>query len=209
MAGASVQFFLGLGSRYSYLASTQIAQLESETGCKVQWLPMVSGELMQRRGQNPFERRTSSGDWSGASISGQYSQQYRATDLKRWADLYGVPFHTPKPANMDERRRTLYCVAAELAGCAEAYCRAMFDAMYVANIAVSEDDCLRLAEKITAPEDLRRRVDSGEAEKRHAEIIALAISKGAFGVPTFICGDELFWGNDRLVLLRRHLAKSS
>lgn len=210
MAGAAVQFFFGLGSRYSYLASTQIAQLENETGCRVQWLPMVSGELMRRRGQNPFASRTSSGDWSGVSVSGQYSEAYRATDLKRWADLYGVPFQTPKPARMDERRRTLYCVAAELAGHAAAYCRAMFDAMYVAHIAIGEEDCLRLADSIDiAPDFLRSRVDSGEAEKRHDEIVKLAVSKGVFGVPTFICGDELFWGNDRLVLLRHRLAKSS
>ena len=206
---ATVQFFFGLGSRYSYLASTQIAQLEKEAGCRVQWLPMVSADLMQRRKQNPFAARTANGDWSGVSVSGQYSEQYRDTDLKRWADLYGVPFQTPKSARMDERRRTLYCVAAELAGHGPAYCRAMFDAMYVSNIAVGEDDCLRLAGSIdVAPDLLRRRLDSGEAEKRHDETITLALSKGAFGVPTFVCDNELFWSNDRLVLLRRHLAKS-
>lgn len=210
MAGATVQFFFGLGSRYSYLASTQIAQLEAETGCRVQWLPIISGDLMRRRGQNPFASRTSSGDWSGVSISGQYSEQYRATDLKRWAELYDVPFHAPKPSRTDERRRTLYCVAAALAGHAAAYSRAMFDALYVANVAVGEDDCLRLADSINvAPDLLRARVDSGEAEKRHGEIIALALSKSAFGVPTFVCGDELFWGNDRLCLLRHHLRTSS
>ena len=209
MAGATVQFFFGLGSRYSYLASTQIAQLENETACRVQWLPMVSVDLMQRRKQNPFTARTATGDWSGVSISGQYSEQYRETDLKRWADLYGVPFQTPKPARMDERRRTLYCVAAELAGRGAAYCRAMFDAMYVSNIAVGEDDCLRLAGSIdVAPDLLRSHMDSGAAEKRHDEIVMLALSKGALGVPTFVCKDELFWGNDRLILLRDRLTKS-
>ena len=28
-----------------------------------------------------------------------------------------------------------------------------------------------------------------------------------FGVPTFVVGDEVFWGNDRLPLLRHHLRK--
>ncbi|MBV1920349.1 MAG: DsbA family protein [Pseudomonadales bacterium] len=28
---------------------------------------------------------------------------------------------------------------------------------------------------------------------------------GLFGVPTFVVGDQLFWGNDRLELLRHHL----
>ncbi len=36
-----------------------------------------------------------------------------------------------------------------------------------------------------------------------------AVEKGAFGAPTFAVGDQLFWGNDRIVLLERHLARSS
>ena len=33
-----------------------------------------------------------------------------------------------------------------------------------------------------------------------------AMNAGVFGVPTFITNGELFWGNDRLILLRHHLA---
>ena len=33
--------------------------------------------------------------------------------------------------------------------------------------------------------------------------------RGAFGVPTFFVGDRMFWGNDRLVLLRHHLTQSA
>ncbi|NES17520.1 MAG: hypothetical protein F6K41_00835 [Symploca sp. SIO3E6] len=32
-----------------------------------------------------------------------------------------------------------------------------------------------------------------------------ALDAGVFGVPTFIVSGELFWGNDRLVLLRHYL----
>jgi 2-hydroxychromene-2-carboxylate isomerase len=34
-----------------------------------------------------------------------------------------------------------------------------------------------------------------------------AYRRGASGVPTFLVGGSLPWGNDRLVLLRRHLTK--
>ena len=37
------------------------------------------------------------------------------------------------------------------------------------------------------------------------DTIAEAHRRGAFGVPTFFVGDELFWGNDRLPLLRHFL----
>ena len=32
-----------------------------------------------------------------------------------------------------------------------------------------------------------------------------AVDAGVFGVPTFIANGELFWGNDRLILLRHYL----
>src|SRR5439155_20646357 len=34
---------------------------------------------------------------------------------------------------------------------------------------------------------------------------AEAHRRGAFGVPTFFVGDRMFWGNDRLVLVRHYL----
>jgi 2-hydroxychromene-2-carboxylate isomerase len=33
-----------------------------------------------------------------------------------------------------------------------------------------------------------------------------AVRRGAFGVPTFFLGAQMFWGNDRLALLRSALA---
>ena len=33
-----------------------------------------------------------------------------------------------------------------------------------------------------------------------------ARARGAFGVPTFFVGEQMFWGNDRLVILEAALA---
>ena len=205
-----VRFFFGLGSRYSYLASTQIAALEKDTGCAVAWLPMASGALMAHRGQNPFAARNAAGNWSGVSVSEQYNEQYRRTDLVRWAKLYNVPYLEPLDPIMGGNRRTLYCVAAEMLGQSACYCAGMFKSMYVDNIATTEDDCLGLAREIGADADrLRELVESGAAERRHEEIIALALELKVFGVPSFVVDGELFWGNDRLVLLRHYLKQTS
>jgi 2-hydroxychromene-2-carboxylate isomerase len=32
-----------------------------------------------------------------------------------------------------------------------------------------------------------------------------AVQRGAFGAPTFFVGEQMFWGNDRLVLLEAYL----
>jgi 2-hydroxychromene-2-carboxylate isomerase len=45
------------------------------------------------------------------------------------------------------------------------------------------------------------------AAPRGPEGAAEAHSAGAFGVPTFVVDDRMFWGNDRLVLVRHFLKK--
>ena len=39
--------------------------------------------------------------------------------------------------------------------------------------------------------------------------VSEAHQRGAFGVPTFFVGEHMFWGNDRMVLLRHFLLKDS
>ena len=50
----TVQFYYSLGSRYSYLAMTQLAKLQESTGCQVDWQPLNSEKLLARRGIGPF-----------------------------------------------------------------------------------------------------------------------------------------------------------
>ena len=40
---------------------------------------------------------------------------------------------------------------------------------------------------------------------KHRVWVQVGIARGAFGVPTFFVGERMFWGNDRLVLVRHAL----
>lgn len=201
-----VTFYFGFGSRYSYLAATQVSALEREMDIHVIWRPLTSGVLMNRRGQNPFATRDASGNWAGAAISGQYNEAYRRTDLARWARLYNVPYNEPRDPLMDGTRRAFYAVAAEIQGLAAPFSRALFASIYEDGTATAEDDCLGIARAVGLDEKkLTDDLASGAAAARHDAFVSEAIAQGAFGVPTFIVGKELFWGNDRLVLLRAHL----
>ncbi len=81
-----IDFYYGLGSRYSYLASTQLERIAAETGCRFDWHPLKSGALMDLRGGHPFH---------GAPASGQYEWPYRRLDAEAWAEYYGVPYREP------------------------------------------------------------------------------------------------------------------
>src|SRR5947207_9995256 len=79
-------FYYSFGSRYSCLASTQIAKLERETGCRVRWYPVNGPDIRKLRGRDPF---------AAEPLSGQYEWTYRRYDAECWANYYGVAFREP------------------------------------------------------------------------------------------------------------------
>lgn len=195
---ATVDFYYSIGSRYSYLAATQMAALECDTGAAVRWRPLYSGLLMQRRGMDPFH---------GPPASGQYEPAYRSRDVARWARFYGVPFHDPDWTALDWQRLALAAVAADRLGSAAQFTLRLYDAVF-GNGCTPQGDAHLAAIAGDIGLDGAAFLDalnSRETASRHEQTISEALAAGVFGVPSFVVRDELFWGNDRLVLLREHL----
>ncbi|MFN9061920.1 MAG: hypothetical protein ACK5WL_18360, partial [Pseudanabaena sp.] len=59
----TIDFYYGLGSRYSYLAASQIPRIQSQFDCKFIWKPLFSGALIRLRPHNPFTDQPSSGQY--------------------------------------------------------------------------------------------------------------------------------------------------
>ena len=192
-----VDFYLGLGSRYSYLAASQVDRLEAQYGCRFAWKPIASGALIDRRGDNPFRREDG---------VGQYDPSYREYDAKAWAAHYGIPFREPAPFDVEADVPALACLAAERQGAVVPCCRRLFELIF-AEGAVIDDKAIdalpaRLGLDRTA---FRRALGSPDTRARHETLIDEAAARGAFGVPTFFLEDRMFWGNDRLPLLEAAL----
>lgn len=196
---AQIEFYFGLGSRYSYLAFTQLPRLEATHECTFSLHPLSSVELMEMRGRSPF---------LGTPLSGQYEWGYRQRDAEAWAAYYGVPFREPQPLPEDHRLLARACHAAALQQELRTYCGAMLEAVFVTNDSIDHETCFRLAARIGL-EDARFRRDIEGTEVDHAVTSAVrqACGRGAFGVPTFVVDGKLYWGNDRIVLLEHHLSR--
>lgn len=198
-----MSFYFGAGSRYSYLAATQLSALEAETGARFDWLAVDSARLIAMRGHNPF---------AAPDGVGQYDWNYRRRDAEAWADLYGVPFREPHGRiALDPDLFSRACAVARRLGAAEAYARALFRAVFADDLpAVDRAVCIERAVEAgldraafaDALDDAGTRVECGRVMRE-------AVGRGAFGVPTFVLGGRLFWGNDRLVLLRHALLRAS
>ena len=193
-AAATVDFIYGLGSRYSYLASTQIARVTRETGATFRWQPISTHALLARRADDPFT----------PGAVGQYDWDYRRRDAEAWARHYGVPFNDPiGRLAYEPMLPALAALAAGRQGRTDAMSHRLFRLIFV-------DDRTTFGPREVIAEGaslgldvarFRADLDSEELVQEHERCLLEVESCGVFGVPTFFYRDQLYWGNDRLVLL--------
>ena len=192
----TVDFYYGLGSRYSYLAATQIEGLEQGYDVSVDWHPLTSGALMDLREQNPFH---------GEPSSGQYDWDYRQRDAEDWADFYGVPFIEPVGRlEFDRDMPALACVVAKRLGAVVDFSHEMFRMIFAQHRdSLTHDDAIAAAEEVGFDRQIFAELLSSDGIRaEHDRDLAIARDRGTFGVPTFFVGGRMFWGNDRLPLVR-------
>jgi 2-hydroxychromene-2-carboxylate isomerase len=201
MDGAAVvDAYLGLGSRYSYLASTQLDRIGAETGAAFNWIPIVSPDLYPA-GRNPFE---------GPPVSGQYDWSYRKQDARAWAEFYRVPFREPMGRlQFEPRELVLAALAADRWQARAAMMKRLFAAVFIEDrTRIDRSALVQCAAEIGLDKDaFGRALDDDVTDRERARITEEAKARGVFGVPFFLVGDRAFFGNDRLVLLEHHLKR--
>ncbi len=99
--------------------------------------------------------------------------------------------------------------AAKHLGAVEAYSRRLFEAIFVEGRALAESDLVDLAEDAGLDAAaFRAQLDDPATAETHEATLKAAHRRGAFGVPTFFVGEQMFWGNDRLVLLEHEIRRA-
>jgi 2-hydroxychromene-2-carboxylate isomerase len=193
-----IELFFDIGSPYSYLAASQADAIERRTGAKVRFRPILLGAIFKATGNPPPVGVANKAKWMLA-------------DLKGWADTYGIGFRFPSrfPLNTLTAERAL--TAAERVDgehIARRFALALFDAYWANDRDVSDRAVLAdIASTVglDAPAVMAA-TDAQETKDLLRARTDEAVARGAFGAPTFFVGEEMFFGNDRIVLLERLFA---
>ncbi|MEM9192349.1 MAG: 2-hydroxychromene-2-carboxylate isomerase [Myxococcota bacterium] len=190
-----IEFFFDVGSPYSYLASTQLAGLSERTGCSVRWRPFLLGGVFKAAGNT----------MPGAVAA---KAQWMLGDLKLWSKNYDVPFNfSPHfPLNTIQAQRALSFQEIEDPAGVSAFAEAIFRGFWVDGENVSDPEVIRkLADRAKADhpavvqgDRVIEGIGQQETKDRLRATTDEAVSRGAFGAPTFVVAERLFWGNDRL-----------
>lgn len=188
-----IRFLFDYISPYAYLASTQVRTLGARHGCGAEAVPVLLAGLLGAAGtKGPAEIPV--------------KRDYLFQDILRRARMLGVPVEVPAthPFKPLAALRATGCVAG-----AQRWrlVDALFDAAWVKAQRIDQADVVaRVADALGMDgAALVQTAGLPESKDRLRETTDAAIAAGAFGVPTMLVDEQLFWGVDSLPLLERFL----
>ncbi|CAN5664754.1 hypothetical protein BH09MYX1_BH09MYX1_16750 [soil metagenome] len=195
MGQHKLEVYFDFSSPFAYLGVSQAEAVAERTGATLEWQPMLLGGLFKEIGQVGVPMAS----WSAAK------QEHTFKDLHRWAEYWNVPFKFSSHFPVNTVKAMRCYLALDGAEKKAEFRRRAFTAAWADDKNLADDAVLRDLLGAGADAILAKTQDPAIKE----ELITRtkkAKDIGAFGAPTWVVdGKELFWGQDRLVLVERAL----
>ena len=184
-----VEFWFSIGSTYTYLTVMRMNEIESKHRISLRLMPFSVRQIMLDMDNAPFPPSKAS------------KVKYMWRDIERRAAKYGFPANVPAPYPLQEFDRANNIALVGLQdGWIKDYVLQSYINWFQGGLEAGGDE--NLAKTCNAlsldMEDIIDRSQSQEIEKLYGDQTSAAAKKGIFGSPSFIVGDEVFWGDDRL-----------
>ncbi len=192
-----IECFFDCSSPWTWLAFHNLRPLAAELGVAVHWKPVLVGGIFNAVNPSVYDFRE-----KGVPAK----QAYLRKDLQDWAGHCGLKIVFPPsifPVNSVKAMRG--CLWLQDQGLLEPFADAVFKAYWTDDRDISSDavlaelcnalgiDALAFQAGIASP-GIKARLKANTDE---------VIARGGFGSPTiFVGGDDMYFGNDRLPLVR-------
>ncbi len=184
-----LQFWFEFGSTYSYPAAMRIERIAAESRVPVEWKPFLLGPIFREQGWNdsPFNLYP---------VKGKYMWR----DLERICDREGLPLKRPTDFPRNSLRAARVACLAVDAPWGPEFVRRVYHANFAEDRDISTPETIgSILEALDQdPVSMMDRAQGPENKERLRRHTDAAMGLGIFGAPTFVVGQELFWGNDRL-----------
>jgi len=183
-----IDFWVSIGSTYSYLSVMRLRAVEDESGVAFRWRPFSVRAIMIEQKNIPF-------------VGKPVKLAYMWRDIERRARTRGFEPRLPAPyplAEFDLANRIAIVGEGER-WCAD-YVRAAYRHWFHSSREPGSEPGLSdaLREIGQSPARVLEAAKSEAIGERYKAATEEAKSLGVFGSPTFIVDGEVFWGDDRL-----------
>ena len=196
----TIDFIFDFGSPNAYLSHKVMPDIVARTGAKVNYIPCLLGGIFKATGN--VAPMIAFGNVKG-------KLEYDRIEMMRFVKKHGLSAfrinpHFPVNTLILMRGAVAAEMRGELAPYIEAGLKAMWEdglkmddpAVYVEAMNAAGLDGAALLEATQDPDVKAKLVANTEA----------AVARGAFGIPTFYVGEEMFFGKDRLGQVEEEVA---
>ena len=184
----NVYFYFNFRSPYCYLATKTLWPIFEDYHTRLVWRPL--------------------GGWDGRSPPEVAVKKLPIArqDMARFARRLGVPVNPP-PKTTDPTLAGAGSLLAERKGLLKPYINEVMRKEWAEGADIGQlDILLQVGESIGL--DRNELAEAANDSDNQAQLMhnwQEADEKGAVGVPTFIIGEEIFWGQDRIDFVLEHL----
>ncbi len=193
---ARIDYFFAPMSPFTYLAGARLEDIAARHGADIAYKPLDAPALFVRTGGQAMKDRHPS------------RLAYRLQELRRATAKAGVKLD-PKPAYFPVAPAPAsYAIIAaikagggDLPGLVQAFPRAV----WAEGRNIADDEVVR---EVLAAHGFDPAINDRymlAAAETYVANLEEAVARGVFGVPFYIVGEEMFWGQDRLDDLDAHL----
>lgn len=186
------EFLYDFGSPNAYLAWRALPGVEERTGARFARVPVLLGGIFKATGnQSPF--------MTYAHVRGRLA--YEQLEMQRFMAKHGITefrFNPHFPQNSLLMMRG--AVAADAGGQGDAYRAACFRGMWEEGVRMDDPDALAAHLDAAGLDGARllKEARTADVKAKLTELTNHAVERGVFGLPSFLVGDALYFGKDRL-----------
>lgn len=185
-----LEFWFDHASTYSYVAAERIEQLAAGAGVEVRWRPFLLGPIFTQQ----LGIKTS--PFNVFPVRGRYMWR----DVERLCEKFGIPWRRPSGFPRNGLLAARVSCAAPDAPWGPAFHKAVLRANFVDDRDIAEPVIIRELLDRLGQDGGKLLERAGEQDVKQALYARgnRAELAGIFGAPSFLIGDELFFGQDRL-----------
>lgn len=198
-----VEFLFDFGSPNAYLSHRVIPQIEKRTGAKFEYTPVLLGGIFKATGnRSPVE--------AFAGIKNKLA--YDGLETRRFVARHGLTKYAANPHfPVNTLLLARMATAAWKDGGLPDFVEAAYRTMWEDGQKMDDPEIARAALTaygIDADRLMKRTQDQDVKDALLANTNA-AVERGAFGIPTFFVGEEMFFGKDRLRDVEEEIVRQS
>ncbi len=201
-----IEFFFDISSPWTYLAFHNIQPLAAELKTPIQWRPILVGGIFNSVNPSVYAMR---------EHPVPLKQTYMLKDLQDWAREAGLKIVMPPkvfPVNSVKAMRGCLWLAQQVDNTSAMlrFATAAFEAYWAREEDISQDAVLADLCEVTGVsvkaffEGISQPAIKDALKANTEEVVR----RGGFGSPTMFVGDSMYFGNDRLPLVRSAIQRA-